>query len=89
MLGLVVAPPTVWNAIMKPGPKDNIEIFFTVGQAGVWVAKAAADFIPGMQHAKPALMWTGVILKAGEQVYAAIHKPDTTGAAQGTVPPCR
>jgi hypothetical protein len=38
--------------------------FFAVGQAGVWMAKVASDFIPGMQSAKPVLVWTGVILKA-------------------------
>ena len=80
VLGVVVATPQLWNAMIKPGPKNKLEMFFAFGQAGVWMAKVAADFIPGLHSAKPALVWTGVILKAGEQVHAIIYKPEAGGA---------
>jgi hypothetical protein len=37
-LGVVVASPQVWNAMIKPGPKDKVEVFLAVSQAGVWIA---------------------------------------------------
>jgi hypothetical protein len=69
ILGVVVATPQLWNAMITPGPKNKFEMILAVGQAGVWMAKVAADFIPGLQSAKPALVWTGVILKVGGNIY--------------------
>jgi len=77
-LGVVVATPQMWNALTSPGSKNKGEVFFAVGQAAVCLAKVVSDLVPGLQHAKPALMWTGVIMKTGEQVYAVIHKPEAT-----------
>ena len=81
VLGLVTATPQMWNAILQPGPKKRAELVLAGAQVGVWAAKVAADFVPGMHAAKPALMWTGVLLQAGEQVHAIIVKPTTAAGA--------
>jgi len=81
ILGFVVATPQVWNAMTRPGPKNKIEICLAGAQTGVLLAKVVADFVPGLQHAKPVLVWTGAILKTGEQVYAVINKTDAGGTA--------
>lgn len=77
VLGFVVATPQIWKAMTKPGAKNKTEIFLAGAQAGVWAAKVASDFVPLLQHAKPALVWTGVLLRSGEQVHAILHKPET------------
>lgn len=75
VLGVVVAPVTLWAAIKKPGGKNKFEICLAVADTGVWMAKLVTDLIPGLQHAKPALSMGGVILKTGKGVYAVFHKP--------------
>jgi hypothetical protein len=88
-LGVVIATPQMWNAMTKTGPKNKTEVFFAAGQATVSIAKAAADFIPGLHHAKHAIVWTGIILKAGEQLHAIIQKPETTVAIRVRTPRLR
>lgn len=75
VLGLVTATPQMWNALVQPGPKNKAELALVGAQVGVWAAKIASDFVPGMHAVKPALMWTGILLQAGEQVHAIIVKP--------------
>ena len=75
ILGVIVATPRIWNAVLKPGAKNKTEIFLAGAQAGLSIAKVASDYIPGMHHAKDAIVWTGVLLKLGDQVHAVIHKP--------------
>jgi hypothetical protein len=86
VLGLITATPQVWNAMIQPGAKNRTELFLAGAQAAVWAAKVAADFIPGMHSAKPALTWTGVVLKAGEQVHAVIVKPSQGQRVEGRRP---
>jgi hypothetical protein len=77
ILGFVAATPQAWNTMIKPGPKDKIEIILSSAQAAIWLGKIGADVL-GLPHAKHTLTWTGVILKMGEQVRAVIvHKPET------------
>jgi hypothetical protein len=75
ILGFVAATPQAWNAMVKPGPKDKTEVILSSAQVAVWIGKVGADLL-GLPHARHALTWTGVILKAGEQIRAVIiHKP--------------
>jgi hypothetical protein len=87
ILGVVVASPQVWNALTKAGPKNKVELFFATAQATVSIAKVAADFVPVLQHAKPALVWTGLILKTGDQIHAIIEKDSVKATPAKTVRP--
>lgn len=79
-VGFVVASPQTWNAMTTPSTKNRFEIFFAVGKTIVAFFKILADFIPGLTHAKPVVVWSGVIMKFGEQCYAVINKPETPAA---------
>jgi hypothetical protein len=83
-VGFVVATPRAWDALLNPGSRSRIEVFLIVGQAVVSLLKALADVIPWLQHAKPVLVWSGVILKGGDQLYAIVNKPEGMDAAAGT-----
>jgi hypothetical protein len=83
-VGFVVASPQAWNAMTTPGTKNRFEVFFAVGKTIVAFFKILADFIPGLTHAKPVAVWSGVIMKFGEQCYAVINKPETPTALPTT-----
>src|SRR6202008_1697969 len=78
IVGVLVGSPTLLNAMIKPGPKNKIELGLALGQAAVAIAKVAADFVPGLKHARPALVWMAVFLKVGEQGYVIFAKPEGT-----------
>ncbi len=83
-VGFVVASPQAWNAMTTPGRKNRFEVFFAVGKTVVAFFKILADFIPGLTHAKPVVVWSGVIMKFGEQCYAVINKPEASSALPAT-----
>lgn len=81
VIGFFTTTPQAWNAMVKPGKKDKFELTFTTAQVAVSIGKVGADLF-GMPHAKHALVWTGAILKMGEQIRAVIiKKTDETGEA--------
>lgn len=75
VVGMIATTPQAWNTIVKPGPKNKVDAFFAGGQLTVSAVEVASVFVPALHPWKHALAWSGVILKAGEKMYAVVAKP--------------